>query len=98
MDIIDSVSNSIIEASTNLTDDKLDALKRAIEIETNENASWCLSQILENYHVAQSINFPLCDDTGIAHVIIEVGKEREISGQLIGQIYEGIESKLCNIL
>ena len=52
MDVIEDISRTIVEASTRLSKDKLNALKRAIEIETNDNASWCLSQILENYEVA----------------------------------------------
>ncbi len=90
MDIIDKVSDSIIEASTNLSVDKENALKRAIENETNENASWALEQILENYKVAQKSKFPLCDDTGIPHVVIELGSNREITSDLISQINEGI--------
>ena len=90
MDIIDKVSDSIIEASTNLSVDKENALKLAIENETNENALWALTQILENYEVAQKTKFPLCDDTGIPHVIIEMGSEREITQDLISQIKEGI--------
>lgn len=97
MDIITEISESIIDASTRLSEDKLKALKRAIDVETNENASWCLSQILENYQVAQKTRFPLCDDTGIPHVIIEVGSEREITGELLGQIHEGIELGLNNL-
>ena len=49
-----------------------------------------LKQILENYQVAEKTRFPLCDDTGIPHVIIEIGRERQISGELIDQIHEGI--------
>ena len=90
MDIIDKVSDSIIEASTNLSVDKKNALKCAIENETNENASWALEQILENYKVAQKTRFPLCDDTGIPHVIIELGCNREITSDLISQINDGI--------
>ena len=90
MDIVDKVSDSIIEASTNLSDDKRNALKSAIENESNENASWALTQILENYEVAQKTKFPLCDDTGIPHVIIEMGSERQITPDLISQINEGI--------
>ena len=97
MDIITEISESIIEASTILSEDKLNALKRSIDVETNENASWCLSQILENYHVAQKTRFPLCDDTGIPHVIIEVGSERQITGELLGCIREGIELGLNNL-
>ncbi len=97
MDLINEISESIIEASTRLSQDKLKALKRAIDVEDNENASWCLSQILENYRVAERTKFPLCDDTGIPHVIIEVGSEREVTGKLLGQIHEGIELGLNNL-
>ena len=97
MDIVNEISESIIQASTKLSQDKLKALKRAIDTETNENASWCLSQILENYRVAERTKFPLCDDTGIPHVIIEVGSERIITGELLSQIHEGIEFGLNSL-
>ena len=97
MDIIEDISKKIIEASTTLSDDKLNALSKAIEIEESENARWALSQILENYKVANKTKFPLCDDTGIPHVIIELGCEREISARLLNQIHEGIELGLNNL-
>lgn len=91
MDILNSISKTIIEASTTLSQDKFNALKRSINSEDNENAKWALEQILENYKVAQDIKFPLCDDTGIPHVIIEIGEDREISGELFNHIHHGIE-------
>ena len=97
MSILDDISKTIIDASTTLSCDKYDALKRAIEFEDNENAKWALEQILENYKVAQDIKFPLCDDTGIPHVIVEIGDERELSGKLINQIHRGIELGLNNL-
>lgn len=97
MDIIEDISKSIIEASTTLSNDKLNALKRAIDEENNDNARWALSQILENYSVSKKTKFPLCDDTGIPHVIVEVGREREISGELLNQIHEGIALGLDNL-
>ncbi|WP_405291752.1 fumarate hydratase [Methanobrevibacter sp.] len=97
MDIIDCISEKIIKASTTLTDDKLKALTNAIEMEENENAKWALSQILENYKVAQKTRFPLCDDTGIPHVIVEVGSNREITGELLNQIHEGVALGLDNL-
>ena len=87
MDILEDISKTIIKASTTLSCDKLNALKRAIDIEDNANAKWALEQILENYQVAQKKEFPLCDDTGIPHVIIEIGNDREISGELLNQIH-----------
>ena len=97
MDIIEDVSNTIIEASTNLSKDKYNALKKAISIEDNENALWTLNQILKNYKVANKVKFPLCEDTGIPHVIIEIGENREITGNLIAQINEGIKEGLNNL-
>lgn len=90
MDILNDISNAIIEASTTLSKDKYDALKNAIDAEDSENARWALKQILENYQVAQKNRFPLCDDTGIPHVIIEMGEERQVTGELLNQIHEGI--------
>ena len=97
MEIIEEISKSIIDASTTLTGDKLVALENAIEIEENDNARWALLQILENYKVAQKTRFPLCDDTGIPHVIIEAGCEREITGDLLNNIHEGIALGLNNL-
>ena len=97
MDITQQISNSIIEASTCLSNDKLKALKKAIASEDSENARWALEQILENYQVAGKTKFPLCDDTGIPHVIIEVGEDRQVSGELINQIHKGIELGLDNL-
>lgn len=97
MDILEDVSKAIIKASTTLTNDKYNALKKAISKEDNENAIWALKQILKNYHVAQKTKFPLCDDTGIPHVIIELGSKREVSQELIKQIHEGIELGLNNL-
>ena len=97
MDIVNSISKKIIEASTSLSKDKLEALKKAILIEDNDNAKWALEQIYENYKVSEKIKFPLCDDTGIPHVIVEIGSEREISGELLNQIHEGIYLGLNNL-
>lgn len=97
MSILDDISKAIIDASTTLSQDKYNALKKAIKSEDNENAKWAFEQILENYKVAQDIKFPLCDDTGIPHVIIEIGENREISGELINKIHEGIRLGLNNL-
>ena len=97
MDIINDISKAIIEASTTLSNDKYDALRRAIDEESNENARWALKQILENYQVAQKTRFPLCDDTGIPHVIIEMGSDRQITCELLNQIHEGISLGLNSL-
>lgn len=97
MDVIENISKTVISASTTLSDDKLKALTGAIETEENENARWALSQMLENYKVAQKTKFPLCDDTGIPHVLVELGSDRQITGELLNQIREGIALGLNNL-
>ncbi len=97
MDIQNQISNSIIEASTSLSQDKLKALKSAISKEDNDNARWVLEQVYENYKVASEKKLPLCDDTGIPHVIIELGSKREITGNLIEDIHQGIAKGLENL-
>lgn len=97
MDIIENISKTVISASTTLSDDKLKALTWAIKTEENENARWALSQMLENYKVAQKTRFPLCDDTGIPHVIVELGSDRQITGEMLSQIQEGIALGLNNL-
>ena len=97
MDITNDISDCIIEASTTLSDDKRVALKKAISLEHDDNARWALELILKNYEVAQKTKFPLCDDTGIPHVIVELGSDRQISGELIDQIHKGIALGLDNL-
>ena len=97
MTISDEVSKSIVKASTALSKDKYNALKKAIANEDDANARWALEIILKNYQVAEKTKFPLCDDTGIPHVIIELGSERQITGDLIKQIHEGIYDGLNNL-
>lgn len=97
MTVVNKISDAIIEASVNFPKDREKALVRAIENEENENAIWVLNQLLENYRVGNTQKLPLCDDTGIPHVILEVGAEREVTGELLNNIYEGIELGLNNL-
>lgn len=97
MSIVNKISNIIIEASVNFPKDREKALRKAILNENNENAIWVLKQLLENYKVGNAQKLPLCDDTGIPHVIIEIGSEREVTGELLDNIYEGIELGLNNL-
>ncbi len=95
--IVNKVSKAVISASTSFSQDKKKALNQAIRDEDNENAIWVLNQILENYNISSKSKFPLCDDTGIPHVILEIGEKRQLSGELLDQIYRGIQKGLDNL-
>jgi len=94
MDLVNLIKNAVIEASTTFRKDQVDAYKRAITTETNPNARWVLELLLKNSEIARSTHFPLCDDTGIPHVLLEVGNEIQIPAGFFNSINEGIASGL----
>jgi len=94
MDLIDLIKKAVIDASTTFRNDQLDAYNRAIEAETNDNAKWVLELLLENARIAKANKFPLCDDTGIPHVLIEVGNNAQLHGGFFQDIKKGISEGL----
>lgn len=64
-----------------------DSVKGAIEkyesVEENERAKNILGKLLENLKCAAEINVPICQDTGMAIVFIEIGQEVSLSGELL---------------
>jgi len=88
--IRDLVKDAVIEASTTFRDDQIQAYQRAVENEENDNARWVLELLLENARLASSNKVPLCDDTGIPHVLVELGFNTQFNPDLFDQIYEGV--------
>jgi fumarate hydratase subunit alpha len=93
-EISKKIAETLIKAGTTFRADQMDAYEKAIVSETNERAKWVLETILENAKVAQDTASPLCDDTGIPHVLIEIGKDRCLSGAVMAAIQEGIAAGL----
>jgi fumarate hydratase subunit alpha len=88
--IEDAVKNCLVKAGTTFRKDQLNAYRGAIRKENDENAKWVLEKILENAKIAKKRAFPLCDDTGIPHVFIEVGKEIVLPKDWLSAISNGI--------
>ena len=93
-DIINKVKETLIKAGSSFRKDQMEMYERAIANETNEKAKWVLSQTLENAKVACHRCSPLCDDTGIPHLYLEVGPNQVVTGQLIEDIHEGVRQGL----
>lgn len=93
-DIIRKVKETLIKAGSSFTKDQTEVYERAIVNETNKQAQWVLSQTLENAKVACHRCSPLCDDTGIPHLYLEVGPNQVITGQLLEDIKEGVRQGL----
>lgn len=92
--IVNKTKETLIRAASSFTDDHIEAYKNAIAQETNERAKWAMQTILENACAAKDNQSPLCDDTGIPCVILEVGKDAVITRDMIDSIDEGVRAGL----
>lgn len=93
-DIVTKVKNALVEASTTFREDKLMAYERAILAETNDNSKWVMEQIVENSRVARDKRIPMCDDTGIPHILLEVGPQKALTGNILEEIKKGVAEGL----
>jgi len=97
MDLSLKIEKALIKASTSYPQDRISAFERALKIETNENAIWALKLILENAEIASGKKLPLCDDTGIPHVFIELGKDSILPSEFLEDIKKGIARGFKNL-
>lgn len=92
--IAELVKNTLVSAGSTFKQEKKDAYKKAIAAESNERAKWVLETILENAKVAEKNASPLCDDSGIPHMVLEIGPNVAITGNMLDAIKEGISEGL----
>ncbi len=93
-EIVALVRDTLVEAGSTFRPDKKEAYKRAIESERNTQAKWVLETILENAEAAEKNHSPLCDDTGIPHLVLEIGEDCGVSGKMLDAIREGVAQGL----
>lgn len=94
LQIIEMVKKTLIEAGSTFKQDKKDAYTRAIAAEQNDKARWVLQTILENAEVAETQKSPLCDDTGIPHLVLDVGPDCAVTGKMLDAIKQGVREGL----
>lgn len=89
--IIETVKNLSIEANYFLGSDIKEALKKSREEETYELAGQVLDKIMLNSEIAKNEQMPMCQDTGMACVFVEIGQDVHITGgKLEDAINEGV--------
>ena len=89
--IISTVRDLCIESNYYLSRDVKEALYKAKENETWPLAENVLDQIILNSDIAKKEDMPICQDTGMACVFVEVGQEVHIVGGLLQDaINEGV--------
>lgn len=94
MNVQEKVADCLVRAGSTFREDQKEAYRRAIADEANAQSCWVMQQVLDNAIVAEERRSPLCDDTGIPHLFLEVGKNRSVSGEMMQEIMEGVEMGL----
>jgi len=90
-EVISAVERLCIEANCILNQDVIDALNKALGTEESPQGREVLQQLLENAEIAGKENIPICQDTGMAVLFVEVGQDVHIvGGDLTGALNEGV--------
>ena len=89
--IKEKVADCLVRAGSTFREDQKEAYRKAIADEPNSQSCWVMQQVLDNAIVAEKRRSPLCDDTGIPHLFLEVGNNRSVSGAMMQEIMEGVE-------
>ena len=87
----DTVARLCIEANTHLPEDVQNAIRAFQSREDWPIARGVLDNIVENFHIADAEHVPICQDTGMACVFLEVGQEVHfVGGGLYDAVHEGV--------
>lgn len=90
-DIVEKVKNGCIEANCILNHDIEDKINASINKETSMLAKDILEKLIDNAKYAKKEMIPICQDTGMTVVFVELGQEVHISGGLLEDaINEGV--------
>lgn len=89
--ILETVERLCIEANERLPEDVKCALRSCREKEDGILAGGVLDQIIENFEIAERESVPICQDTGMACVFLEIGQDIHITGgNLTEAVNEGV--------
>jgi fumarate hydratase subunit alpha len=91
--VADAVARLFTEANTLLGEDVVSTFRACLESETSPNGRDVLDQLLENAELSRTSGVPLCQDTGLAVVFLEVGQDLHITGgDLREAVHEGVRT------
>ena len=91
-EITRAVRDLFIDANCNLGEDVLAAFDRAIERDESPVAKEVLRELKENARIARDEQSPICQDTGLAVLFVEIGQDvHVVGGDLRAAINEGVK-------
>lgn len=89
-EIASALSEACVRACSDLTPDVMAALHAAYENEDSPFAKETLRQIIENADMAREQKRPCCQDTGLAVVFAELGRDVHLTCDLEEAVNEGV--------
>lgn len=89
-EITEAVKGLCISANTELPEDVERALRRARDSEPWPLAKATLGTLCDNLEAAKKTGLPICQDTGMACVFVEIGQDVHIEGDFENAIHEGV--------
>jgi len=86
-EITREISRLCSEANEQLGEDVLQCFQQAREIQTSPVGREILDQLIENARIAREEQVPICQDTGLAVVFLEIGQDVHLMG---GDVKEAV--------
>lgn len=89
--VADTICNMCIEANLKLAPDMREALDNAAKSETGALGKNILNQLQQNLQIAGDESIPICQDTGMAVVFMQIGQDVHfVGGDLEAAVNEGV--------
>lgn len=88
--ITQTVKALALEANSNIGISFIDKLREALKKEKSEIGKNVIEQIIENDEIAMKNNEPMCQDTGLVVVFVELGYDVHLNGNLYEAVNQGV--------
>ena len=90
-ELTDNISEMCIQANYYLSPDMDACMKQAVETEKSELGKKILNQLQENLEIADKEMIPICQDTGMAVIFMEIGQDVHfVGGDFEEAVNEGV--------
>lgn len=89
-DVTKEVKEAVIKINYNLDQNLVELFKKAKEKESNSTAKSILDDLINNQEIARKGDVPLCQDTGVVVVFLEIGYEIQLTGDIYNAINQGV--------
>lgn len=89
-ELIKNIKEMCMEANYSLSEDMKEVFACAGESERSPLGRQILSQLEENMEIADADKIPICQDTGMAVIFLEIGQDVHVVGNINDAVNEGV--------